>query len=101
MHGFLLGVWNFSTWEAENTYVTFPNKTLGTESLMGFLLSNISLMSRFSARGIKHTLSDSARRDSWNRVPVSYRLHPMYILPVLILPWILLLYKVTAMGLPW
>ena len=101
MHGFLLGVWNFSTWEAENTYVTFPNKTLGTESLMGFLLSNISLMSRFSARGIKHTLSDSARRDSWNHVPVSYRLHPMYILPVLILPWILLLYKVTAMGLPW
>lgn len=39
MHGFLLGVWNFSTWEAENTYVTFPNKTPGTESLMGFLLA--------------------------------------------------------------
>ena len=36
---------------------------------MGFLLGNISHMSRFNDRGVKHTLSDSARRDSWKRVP--------------------------------
>lgn len=33
---FPFGVWNFGTPQAEGTYMTSPNKNLGTESLLNF-----------------------------------------------------------------